>query len=280
MARTGKREGTAEERMAHKALNVLIITDLEGISGVSTIDAIPSGTELYRKACEDLVLDTNTAVSALYDGGAERVYVLDGHGSGNNFIPGMLDKRAVQVTISDLSLVIKDTSCVVLVGMHAMAGTRCAFLDHTQNSAKIHRYFYNGKRIGEMSQAAVFAGHYGVPIVAVTGDLAACKEACELFGDIPTAVVKTAVKRNEAKCLPYSEARERIYSAVKLGLLNIENAVAWDVKLPLTVEIEFNRCDYADDALENNPSLERIDEYVVRSVKTEIEGYLDVLILY
>lgn len=268
-------------RNEQKELNVLVLTDLEGISGVETIDAIiPAGTPLNIDACHKLAGDINAAVEALFDEGAGKVYVLDGHGSGQNLFKGELDARATEIKIADLCWVIKDVSCVVLIGMHAMAGTLCAFLDHTQNSAKIHRYFYNGKKIGEMTQAAFFAGYFGVPVVAVSGDLCACREAEELFPGAPVAVVKTALKRNLADCLPLDEARKRIYEATKLGFSKRGELSPMEAKLPLTVEIEFNRADYADDALENNPTLKRIDEYLVRSVKTKVEGYLDVLILY
>ena len=267
-------------RNGKKAVSVMVLTDLEGISGVSTIDAIPFDSPLYKDACEKLVGDTNAAIEALFEEGAETVYVLDGHGAGQNFVKGALDKRATQITISDMSWAIKEVSSLVLIGMHAMAGTMTAFLDHTQNSAKIHRYFYNGKRIGEMSQAGFFAGYFGVPVVAVSGDVAACREAQKLFPGIPTAAVKTAIRRNAADCIPLSETRALIKDAVKKGFALRQSFSPMEAKLPLTVEIEFNRCDYADDALENNPSLERIDEYVVRSVKTKVEGYLDVLILY
>lgn len=263
-----------------KALSALVITDLEGISGVSTIEAIPTDSPLYPDACERLIGDTNVAVEALFDSGAETVYVLDGHGSGSNFPENSFDKRATRVNIAGLSFAIKEVSAVVLVGMHAMAGTMTAFLDHTQNSAKIHRYFYNGKRIGEMTQAGFFAGLFGVPVVAVSGDAAACREAEELFPEIPTAVVKTAVRRNLAECLPTDEARKRIYEAVRLGFLKREGFEPMKAELPLTVEIEFNRCDYADEAIINNPRLERVDEYLVREVKSRVEGYLDILILY
>ncbi len=259
---------------------VLILTDLEGISGVGTVDAISFGTPPYRDACEKLMGDTNAATDALFAEGAETVYVLDGHGSGQNFIKEMLDKRAVQVTIADLSWVIKDISAVVLIGMHAMAGTRNAFLDHTQDSGRIHRYFYNGKRIGEMAQAGIFAGYFGVPVVAVSGDAAACEEAKAFFPGIPVAAVKTAAKRNAAQCLPLEEARERIKEAVKCGFAIRDRILPMEAKLPLTVEIEFNRSDYADDAVENNPSLERVDEYRVRAVKTEVTEYRDVLLSY
>jgi D-amino peptidase len=262
-------------------MNVMVLTDLEGISGVETIDAvIPSGTDKYFDSCEKLVDDTNAAVSALFDAGAKKVYVLDGHGAGTNFPAGRLDKRATQINIQGMTEAIKDVCCVVLVGMHAMAGTRTAFLDHTQNSSKIHRYYYNGKRIGELSQIGFFAGYYGVPIVAATGDDAACREAEAFVPGIATAEVKRAVKRNLADCLPLTEARERIYKATRQGFEKRGEISPMEAKLPLCVEIEFNRADYADDALENNPSLERVDEFFVRSVKEKVEGYLDVLILY
>lgn len=273
----------AESRSINKNVDkggVLILTDLEGISGVSTIDAIPADSPLYREACENLMKDTNTAISALFDSGADTVYVNDGHGSGNNFIKDMLDKRAVQVTLAELSDIIQSISSVVLIGMHAMSGTANAFLDHTQSSARIHRYYYNGHRIGEMSQIGAFAGYFGVPCVAVSGDESACREAKRIFPCISTAAVKTARGRNSADCIDAKTAQKRIYDAVCDGYLHRAEAKPHSVKLPLNVDVEFHRADYCDEALAKHPELIRIDEFTVRSVKTEIKDYLDVLILW
>ena len=52
------------------------------------------------------------------------------------------------------------------------------------------------------------------------------------------------------------------------------------VSLPLTVEVEFNRADTADSAVEKHPELCRIDARRVRSVKEKIESYYDVLIMW
>ena len=257
---------------------VIIVTDLEGVTGVSTIDAMQVGSELYKEACVNLMKDVNTAIAALYDAGAELVYVNDGHFYGQNFVKEMLDPRAKQVTVYDHSWLIKEVDSAVLIGMHAMAGTLNGFLDHTQNSARIHRYFYDGVKIGEMMQYAVFAGYYGVPCVAMSGDETACKEAKHFFPNMYVAPVKKAICRNEAICYEEKVARENIYNAVKNGYLNRKSFKPYPSKLPLCVEIEFNRADYADEAIKNNPSLERIDEFVVRSVKEKVESYLDVLI--
>jgi D-amino peptidase len=184
-----------------------------------------------------------------FDAGADRVYVIDGHGRGENFLPGLLDERAKQISIAELTDVVKGLSCAVLIGMHAMSGTTNAFLDHTQSSLKIHRYFYNGKEIGEMAQIGGYLGHFGVSCVAVSGDAAACREARKFFGDkIFTAEVKTAKCRNLAECLPYDEASSRIYGAVFDGVSNPEKNKPLKFSLPLKITVEFNRADYCEDA--------------------------------
>lgn len=258
--------------------NVLILTDIEGISGVDSIEAISQDSQKYADACERLMIDTNIAVAALIEAGADTVFVLDGHGKGENFISERLHPAAKQITIADLATVIKEICCVVLVGMHAMSGTLDAFLDHTQSSIKIHNYFYNGKRIGEISQIGTFAGYFGVPCVAVTGDSATCREAKELIDGVFTASVKTARGRNHAECIPTDEATARIYSAVHDGFIGAAGIKPMKVTLPLTVTVEFNRSDYCDEALINDPSLHRVDAFTATSVKTEIKAYKDVLL--
>lgn len=266
-------------RRSVKNKSVLILTDLEGISGVCSIAAI-NDEEAYRDACMKLTADTNVAIDALISVGAETVYVNDGHGSGNNFFKDRLDPRAKQIPLSDFPSVIRDVSCVVLVGMHAMSGTLNAFLDHTQSSMRIHHYFYNGERIGELSQIGVYSGFFGIPCVAVTGDEAVCREACRVFPGISTATVKFAKGRNSADCIPEAEAHDRIRHAVIDGFCRREEIKPMSVSLPLTVDVEFHRTDYADEAVAKHPELERIDGYTVRSVKDNIESYFDVLIMW
>ncbi len=261
-------------------MNVLILTDLEGISGVNSInDIFDEDSEGYRRGLQRLMADTNTAVRAAFDAGADKVYVSDGHGGGKNFIPGALDTRAVQISLSRDPEVIRDTNVAVAIGMHAMAGTPKAFLDHTQSSKTIHHYFYNGKRIGELAQLGVYAGHFGVPCVAVSGDVAACTEAKEWFGEhVAVAVVKETNVRNSAVCVDDATAEARIYEAVKTGIANRTRIKPIVLPLPFDVSVEFNTTALCDDICHARPDLERIDGYTVRSVKQKIESYYDVLL--
>ncbi|MCM8757186.1 MAG: M55 family metallopeptidase [Candidatus Omnitrophica bacterium] len=43
------------------------------------------------------------------------------------------------------------------------------------------KYFYDGVERGEIYQAAVITGYFNVPVILVTGDEAACREAAILL---------------------------------------------------------------------------------------------------
>lgn len=261
-------------------MNVFVMTDLEGISGVDSInDIFEEDSEGYRRGLERLMADTNVAVRAAFDAGAEKVYVCDGHGSGKNFIEGALDARATQIWVKDYPWVVRDVDAVVAIGAHAMAGTPRAFLDHTQSSKTIHHYLYDGKRIGELAQIGVFAGHFGVPCVAVSGDRAACAEAKALFGeDVAVAVVKETDVRNGASCVDFATADARIYGAVQKGLANRRLVPPIVQRVPFEVAIEYNTTALCDDVCRARADVERVDGYTVRTVKDKIETYYDVLL--
>ena len=255
-------------------MNVFISTDMEGISGIGTYGGVFDVlSPEYQEGLKRLMADTNAAVAAAFDAGAEKVYVVDGHYHGKNFLQGELDKRATQVWVKDLSWVAKDVQAVVAIGSHAMAGTQGAFLDHTQLYREIHHYFYNGERIGELMQMGVFMGHFGVPMVAMSGDKAACDEAKKFFGDIPTACVKVGKERNLADCLPNAEAEKLIYETVKKGVENYARFKPYVMPLPFEVKVEYNCCDYCEEEYKNRSDLERLDGYTLRSIKKEIKEY-------
>ena len=259
-------------------MNVLVITDVEGITGVSALEQTAETFPNFSETVRLLMQDTNTAIKACFDAKVDNVYVVDGHASGKNFNKDALDKRAKQVYVPEMGRVIKDVDCVVCIGMHAMAGTYKAFLDHTQWSARFHNYYYNDKKIGEIAQCATFAGAFDIPIVCVTGDVMACKEAEELILGVSTAVVKEATERNFAVCIDEKTATERIYNAVKKGVENYKNIKPTKIDLPFTVTIEFNRQDYCDEACKNNPSIKRNGAYFASSTKTEIKEWKDILL--
>lgn len=258
-------------------MKVIIMTDLEGISLVDSIDMMDQTQEGYRFACERLMEDVNAAIQGAVDAGADEILVIDGHGSGKNFIAGKLDPRATQFrTINDPS-VFDGCTAYLEIGLHAKPGTINGFLDHVQNSKKWFNYYINGKTYGELAQGAAYCGAYGVPVVMVSGDEAACSEAKEMIEGIICAVVKKGVGRNKAECIPSGEALKRIREAACEGIKKAAQIKPFTVSLPAELKLELYRTDYCEEFLERNPSLTRLNARTLRKTIDKIETYSDML---
>ena len=231
-------------------MHVIIITDLEGVSCVDSIDMMDTTKEGYRKACEYLMADVNAAIAGALEGGADRITVVDGHGSGRNFLPGMLDPRAEQISARDFCCnPLTGVDAILCVGCHAMAGTEKAFLDHTQISTRWFDYRINGVSMGEIGQQAVIGGVYQAPVVMVSGDEAACLEAQALIPGVLTASVKTAQIRNQAECVPQAEALVRIRKAAAEGVMRYRQIPTISITLPAEVSLTLYRTDYCDEIM-------------------------------
>jgi len=263
-------------------MNVMIMTDLEGISGVHTIDCIPEGTDLNRMACERLMADVNAAIDGAFLGGAEKVYVVDGHGGGKNFIDELLDPRAIKVSVQGYSDAVAagEVDACIEIGAHAKAGTMTAFLEHTQSSKTIFGYSVNGVEYGEVAQGALFAGAFDVPIVMISGDVAACEEskAC-LDKNLAVAAVKKAINRNNAECMALKEAEELIRAAAKDGVERYKEFKPFKVDMPMTIRQTYMRTDFCEKIIDMyNGNIKRVDSRTVEKVVDKITCYRDVLI--
>ena len=64
---------------------------------------------------------------------------------------------------------------IMFIGQHAMAGAKDGVLAHSQ-SFNVKRIAINGREVGEIGQVAAIAGHFGIPVIMLAGDQAACDE--------------------------------------------------------------------------------------------------------
>ncbi len=263
-------------------MTVYIITDLEGASGVDKMEQVSEeGSEGHRYAKKRLTADLNAAIAGCFDGGADKVWAFDGHGSGG-LIYEEIDKRALMPEDRfkwDDIVVNGEIDLFMEVGAHAMAGTQNGFLDHTQDSRKWYNYYVNGRKMGETGQLALLAGAYDIPFCMLAGDEAGCVEAKALLGDIETAVVKYGVGRNLAKLEPLEVAEQRIYDAAKTAM---RRALAGEFKpykpiMPLDIKLELYRSDFCDEKAKQE-NVERLDARTLRKVVTKIVRYRDIMI--
>ncbi len=234
---------------------VYIMTDLEGVSGLLTARGQgqigQEGSAMYQKYRHFLTQDVNAAVAGAFDGGAGTVIVNDAHGTVDpNVFPDELDERArLERPAPGNWMPSLDASfdACFCVGCHAMAGTRKGFLDHTQSSTHIFGYWLNGIEVGEIGQMAAIAGHYRVPLVFVTGDLAATREAVRLVGPIETVAVKEGLSRNYAVGPHPAVAQKLIRQGAARAMARIAQARPFLLKRPITMRVTYTRSDYAEE---------------------------------
>jgi D-amino peptidase len=250
-------------------MKIYIITDMEGVSGICNEQQVQRDSATYAEGQRLLMGDINAAVAGAFDGGATEVVVNDGHGGGFNLVLEQMDPRARYERPNgglDMMPALDGSFAGLLcVGYHAMAGTLNGFLDHTQSSASWFNYSVNGRRTGELGQCGIWAGHFGVPVLLVTGDRAACEEGRDFFGEIETVAVKEGIGRQHARCLHPEKAREQIRAASRRSLELVGTAKPYRVETPITIRLEYYRSDMAD-AVARRPGTRRVDARTVERV--------------
>ncbi len=227
-------------------LKIYVNTDLEGISGVFKFGQTrEKDSPLNIQACEYFMGDLEAVINGLRDGGATEIVILDGHGnqavvphlmvSGATYITGTPRPGAGNLTDLDSSF-----SAMVMIGFHAMMGTPDGVLNHTQSSRSENRYWYNGIESGELVQAAVIAGYYGVPLVMVTGDVATCRETKQFFGEnVVTVATKKGLSREAAELYPFEETRQALYEGAKRAISAIPKCKPYKLDFPVKAKKQY-----------------------------------------
>ncbi len=247
-------------------MKVFISADLEGISGVVASEQTDDDHKEFERARRLMTGEVNAAISGAFGAGASEVLVNDSHGSMRNILIEELDVRAELVTgspkpYSMLEGLDESYDVAFFVGYHAQAGSRLGTLNHTYASRTVYQVSLNGQPMGEAGLNGALAGALGVPVGLVTGDQAAVDEAQRLLAPPATVVVKSAVGRGAARCLPPSVACQRIEAAAGEAARRLGQP--FRVAPPIVAELTFMRTDQADMA-ELVPGVERLDGRTVR----------------
>lgn len=251
-------------------MNIFILTDLEGISGVTSIEQMECGTEGYERACRCLEHSLNVCAEAAKDAGADNIYYLDGHGGGGNIDPGNIVNFCKKVDIVGWQELVMSgrIDCQIELGAHARAGTLGGFLDHTLTSRAWFSYKIGDREFGELGIHAAFLGLYDVPVVMVSGDEAACSQAKEYVDEVITAPVKIATERNVAK--DYENPDVIIREAVKTALSKYKEIKPLKLELPTEITLTLYRTDMCEQILQDTKfKLERLDARTIRKRVTD-----------
>lgn len=222
-------------------MNVFVMVDMEGISGICRRSQVVSTEPHYQAARKLLTMDANACVEGCLAGGAKKIVVRDAHASGFNFIWEDLHPGAEYIQGSSgrqRMPDIDDFDGLILLGYHAMAGAPEAILEHTMSSAGWQNFYMNGVKSGELAIDAGIAGDHGVRMLLVSGDDKVCKEARKFFKDVVTVEVKKGYDVEGGQLLPLPVAHERIRKGCEQACREYKRFKPYKVKRPVTMRLE------------------------------------------
>lgn len=228
-----------------------IVTDLEGVEGVVLPIQTEVGNPMYEKARRLLTKEVNIAVKTLKDLGAEEIVVLDGHGANQayNLVYEELTDGARYIMGSPwtnyLPLLTSNFDGLIVIGAHAMAGTKGAILDHTMSSKSWRCAYINDIPVGEIGITAFYAGALGVPLIFVSGDDKASLEARQLVNDVETCITKYGLTRTSAVILPPDEVERNIKEGLKRAIGKAKLIRPLSLEGPVFFKVEFLLAEHA-----------------------------------
>ncbi|MFL5758464.1 MAG: M55 family metallopeptidase [Thermomicrobiales bacterium] len=240
----------------------MISADMEGTCGVVSwvqvmppeVGEQPCSQSEYDRARLRMTREVNAAVEGALEAGADEIIVNDSHDGMRNLIPEELHPSVRFISGSDKELgmmqgvQLDGIGAVFYTGYHAKAGTANAPLAHTWTG------WINDVRIDELSTGefginAAVAGHFGVPVTLVTGDLRAVEQTQKLLGEQVVGVaVKEGFSTFSALHLHPAKAQVLIRVGAKQAVANAKTAKPWTIPADSSVEIEFEHQSRADQA--------------------------------
>jgi len=254
--------------LAQPSLKVLISVDMEGVAGVVTGDQLsPDGFE-YQRFREFMTAEAMAAVTAAKEAGATEILVVDAHGNGQNLLIDRFpeDVRIIRSWPRRFGMVagIDETfDAVLFIGYHSSTNNSKGVRAHTFSSARLTGVRLNGKTMTEGSWNAAIAGHFGVPVVMISGDDAVLKEVRDEIGPIAGAEVKQSLGFHSANTLTPGAARSVIAAAVKEGLARRGELKPYILKPPVTLEVTFKHY-LVSEVLGYLRGVERVNSHTIR----------------
>lgn len=259
-------------------MKILISADMEGVCGVTSWVQVmppefgqePSSTAEYERARARMTREVNAAARGAFAAGASEVIVNDSHDGMRNLIPEDLHAEVRFISGSDKELGMmqglqEGVDGVFFVGYHAKAGTPAAPLAHTW-TGYVSDVRLAGTSTGEFGLNAVLAGHFGVPVLLVTGDDKAVAQVQGFLGEgVRGVVVKEGYSTFSAIHLHPERAQALIEREAERAVRSAAEATPAVLAANSVIEVDFDHQARADQCL-YIPGVERAGERGVRFV--------------
>jgi len=222
---------------------VYVITDMEGVDGIVgkwEDQCDPFKSPRWAESHKFLTDEVNAGAEGLFQGGATEVVVADLHDSSRSLSVVDIDPRVRLLQGPGISPALElDSSYAagVFIGQHAMAGAENGILSHSYDF-NIQNIWLNGKPTGEIGGRTMLAGFFGVPVIMLSGDTAACREIHQFVPEAECAEVKSGVSRTGGYLLSHQAACKLIGEKARRAMERLPEFRPYKVSGPVEVKVE------------------------------------------
>jgi D-amino peptidase len=273
--------------LAQDGLKIYISADMEGVVGAVTGEQLGPGGFEYERFRQFMTNEVNAAIDAARAAGANEFVISDSHGNGQNLL---IDQLPDDVTIvrswprehSMMAGIDETFDGVIFLGYHASTNNTRGVRAHTMSSANITSLRLNGMTMTEGSMNAAIAGHFGVPVIMVSGDDIAVAENQVIIGDIEGAVVKWASGFHSARTLTPEAAYEVIRTRTKSAIDRIDDFEPYVLDTPIELELSLKHYQPVE-LLAYLSNVEKVNSHTIRFTGddiTEVSNFLTVVTSY
>lgn len=257
---------------SNKKPAILLLTDMEGVSGLIDRRLINAGSLFWREYGRYLLTDdVNAVAAACYANGYKTIYLSEAHYFGMNTVQEsllpfitVLPSCSAQTNFKSADIwdeIYEEKNIIgaIMVGCHAMEGTN-GYLPHSWDGSVFKNIKINGNAYGEIGTVAGLLGYYDIPLLAVIGDYEAAQEARNCVPGIKAISVKEFEMNGWIKALPPDKAQDFIFDEVNNTLKKASDIKP--IKFGSTVNISFE--------LKKKEKLSLIKEIEMINIENEV----------
>ena len=235
-------------------MKVYISIDAEGCSGIFKLAHVCSEHRDYDFCRRMMEGDANAAIRGAYDAGATEVLVCDAHDNSDNIRIENLDPRARLISggatpLSMMEGITGDFDAALLLGYHSRKGERGS-IAHTYSFSSIREVRINGRPVSEAEISGYLAGHFGVPVVFLSGDQYITEHMRSAVPGLRTVTTKRAIGCSAAECVHPTATWKQIQEEVSAALAPlVTDPIKPMGDAPYTIEIDFGSTSRANLAM-------------------------------
>lgn len=227
-------------------MRFLIMTDIEGVTGVTTYPQAEN-SQLGR---DMLMHDLLAVIKGIRAKDHHEIVVYDMHTDGRNIDLSMLPEDVTVVMGKPINGKVYrgvggHFDGLFMVGLHAMSREPGAMLAHSY-LREYDAIYINDELVGEIGTERALAGEQGIPLVFVSGDDKGCEEAKCLDDNIITAVVKYSLDEAQALCRTPAATEKTLAEAAAEAVKQARYIKPKRTDLPVTIKVAYSDCRYLD----------------------------------